>query len=396
MRIIIDNGAHTLRNVGDIAMLQVAIQRIRECYPRAELMVLTTRPDLLPRYCPGTTPLSVASRDASYDPHRPALPRWKERWQRTLRQTLGFPPEAREFQDAFATAGAVVLTGGGFLNDLNPTQTRSVLRMLAHAGRQGKRIALFSQGLGPLLSPELLSLLNDVCRHGAYIGLRERCRGPQIVGSTGATPGHFCVTGDDAIELAWRENPLPAGDALGFSLRQIAYSGIEAGHREKLSATLKQLREILKAELVPLPVSFNPHEADPEAIQQVLGTAFDSAGMDSPEVLIGNVARCRVLVTGTYHAAVFALSRGIPCVGFYASPYYRDKFEGLALQFPGGLEIVDLNLPSAVDTLVAAARRLWRLPAPDRAGLQTAAGEQVKAGRSFYHQALQGQSGLVS
>lgn len=383
-----DNGAHTLRNVGDIAMLQVGVRRVRECIPGAELLVLTSQPELLPRYCPGTLPLTVAARDAGYDPEVPWVADGEERWQRAEGCGSGFPVDADEFQQALGSASAVILTGGGFLNDLNPTQTRSVLRMLAHAGALGKRVAAFGQGLGPLRSPELLSLLGEAARYGSFFGLREGSRGPGLVRSTGVRADRFCVTGDDAIELACPEHWSGRGEALGFSLRQIGYSGIEAKHRDILGETLSVLRARLQAHVLALPVSFNEHEADAAAMAQVMDEPFDATSLDTPQALMERVARCRLLVTGTYHAAVFALAQGTPCIGFYASDYYRDKMEGLARQFPGGMAVVDLNHPAAAEGMISAALALWDLPREDCERLRTAAADQVQAGQRFYRQAL--------
>ena len=78
MRIIIDNGAYTLRNMGDVAMLQITVKRVRTLVPDAELMILTTSPELLRRYCPGTFALTVESRDCGYEQLRPAKSNWGE------------------------------------------------------------------------------------------------------------------------------------------------------------------------------------------------------------------------------------------------------------------------------------------------------------------------------
>jgi polysaccharide pyruvyl transferase WcaK-like protein len=50
-----------------------------------------------------------------------------------------------------------------------------------------------------------------------------------------------------------------------------------------------------------------------------------------------------VVVAGSYHAAVFALSQGIPVVALVKSPYYVNKMVGLGDQFGAGCEIVRLD-----------------------------------------------------
>jgi polysaccharide pyruvyl transferase WcaK-like protein len=387
MRMIIDNGAHTLRNMGDVAMLQVTIQRIRNLHPQAVLFALTSQPDLLARYCPGVQPLSPQSRDAAYLP-APQVGAWTKAW-RALRGRSRPLACSRDFQTVFAEADGVVLAGGGFLNDENPRQTRTTLGMLADAISRRKTVALFGQGLGPMENPQLLQCLREVCR-GAPIGLRESRRGPELLQRAGAVPGRVAVTGDDAVEIAWGLPSPPPGDrtGLGVSVRQVDYSGIAQKHLGLLSAVVRTLRTKLKAPLVPLPVSFNSYEDDPRAIAAVTGAPYDCHGLDDPLSLIRSAGTCRMVLTGTYHSAVFALSQGVPCLAFYASDYYRDKMEGLADQFPVGCVLVDLRAEGAASGLVARCEALWNQASGLGAPLLAAAAAQVLKGKEFYRQAL--------
>jgi colanic acid/amylovoran biosynthesis protein len=90
-----------------------------------------------------------------------------------------------------------------------------------------------------------------------------------------------------------------------------------------------------------------------------------------------------VVVTGSYHAAVFALAQGIPVVALVSSTYYEQKFAGLSELFAGGCTPValdtrvDVTIPS---TVIAAWDR-----APDlRRSLLQAAAWQVEQGRAAY------------
>ena len=71
----------------------------------------------------------------------------------------------------------------------------------------------------------------------------------------------------------------------------------------------------------------------------------------SPWALARQVGRCRIVVSGAYHVAVFALAQGIPVVGLSSSRYYDDKFEGLAAMFGTGLELVRLDGDDVEDRL---------------------------------------------
>lgn len=384
MRLILDNGAYSLRNMGDVAMLQVSVKRLRHLLRNPELMILTCSPELLRRYFPDAVPLNIPSRDAGYESNLPARSTWGEAWARLKVRWRRAPVEAREFQKALDGAEGVFLCGGGFLNDLNPYQTRPVLRMLTAASLCGKRTAMFSQGLGPLASPELIALLRRACGAGGLIALRESVYGPEILRRAQCAPEQYFITGDDAVEMAWERGVAPDGNALGFSLRQVAYSEIEHKHLSTLAGVLQTLKKKLGTNICSLPISFNSHERDHEVIAEILRSQPVS-GLDAPEALIDATACCRVLLTGTYHAAVFALSRGIPCVCFYASTYYRNKLEGLSKQFPGGCEVIDLASNDSAASLVNATLRLWDSAGKLLAGSLTQHAEaQVQAARRFY------------
>ena len=62
MRILIGTGLNfgpaEYQNIGDIAMLQVALTRLAELWPDAEILVLTDSVTDLARFCPSAQPLS--------------------------------------------------------------------------------------------------------------------------------------------------------------------------------------------------------------------------------------------------------------------------------------------------------------------------------------------------
>jgi colanic acid/amylovoran biosynthesis protein len=69
------------------------------------------------------------------------------------------------------------------------------------------------------------------------------------------------------------------------------------------------------------------------------------------------------------------------------SPFYRDKFLGLADQFPGGCSVVDLDGTDVSARLRASIRAAWELAEPARDDLRAAAGRQVEASRAAYARA---------
>ena len=64
MRIVVEPGSYGCHNMGDVAMMQVAVTRLNEMWPRAQVEVITARPDLLSLHCPSAAPLSAEARNA--------------------------------------------------------------------------------------------------------------------------------------------------------------------------------------------------------------------------------------------------------------------------------------------------------------------------------------------
>ena len=104
-----------------------------------------------------------------------------------------------------------------------------------------------------------------------------------------------------------------------------------------------------------------------------------------PREVVRRVARCRVVVTGAYHLAVFALSQGIPVVALTSSAYYDAKFAGLSAMFGGvGLTVASLEREDVRSELSGLIADAWRSAPEVRASLRARAAEQVRASEAAY------------
>jgi polysaccharide pyruvyl transferase WcaK-like protein len=103
-----------------------------------------------------------------------------------------------------------------------------------------------------------------------------------------------------------------------------------------------------------------------------------------PTEVARRVARCRVVVTGAYHLAVFALSQGIPVVALSSSRYYDDKFLGLEGMFGTGLVVVRLEDPALAGALAEAIDESWEKAPEVRDQLRARARDQIAAGREAF------------
>ncbi|MEC3955843.1 polysaccharide pyruvyl transferase family protein [Nocardia sp. CDC153] len=436
-RILIENSEYWLRNYGDLAMLEVTVRRIRERWPLATVGVMTESPALVAAYFPGVLGITVGDRDPWGAPGRierfaaaagpavagpPAVAALRARaWalpkairaRDLLRDTLSrrssaAEPEASSTSEAVPTedvvprierrhpgaaravreSSLVVALGGGYMTDADIPQAGRVLDLLEYACGAGIPAAMVGQGLGPLRDPELRARATQALGKLPLIALRERRRGPELLESLGVPSSAVVVTGDDAIELAQAKRKVSPGNDIGVCLRVAKYSPVAARAQETVGSALRAAASEFGARLVPLIIAETPGSPDrATTVPLVEGSAnpVEPVGrFVRPGAVATAVGRCRMLVTGAYHLAVFALSQGIPVVGLTSTEYYDDKFLGLADMFGGGVRLVHLDDPELNAHLPAAIRAAWDEAPVLREPLRASADAQVLASRAAF------------
>jgi colanic acid/amylovoran biosynthesis protein len=390
MRILVDHSGYDLRNIGDIAMLTVAVERLREQWADAEITVVTHRPEVLKRYCPGTRAVRWANRNAEDNsPAERAALAGLQLYKIAAPYTAGAIPASRPGYGSglvgeLVRSDMVVAAGGGYLADPFWWHGAGVLSLLDAAQRLGKPTAMFGQGLGPLASPMLRKQARRVLTRLDIIGLREGTLGPTILDEFGVDRDRVVVTGDDAIELAVKYTG--GGQALGLNLRVAAYSNVDDHVGEVVRETIRPYLERDGVPLIGLPVSRYHADSDLDSLRRMVDP-LDAADVelqdhDAPERLAQATSRCRAVVTGSYHAAVFALAQGIPAVCLTNSEYYDVKFRGLADLSPG-CSLVSTG-PGFGDRLAAELRVAWDTSDAVRRQARDAAMVHVDRGRATY------------
>jgi polysaccharide pyruvyl transferase WcaK-like protein len=388
MRLLIDSGTYNCQNLGDVAMLQVAISRLAKLAPAAQLQVITDVPEALVRHCPSAQPVNAAafrawfrddmllSRGQRYAPpvlasrFRGVKRYLRRRWPRSLRHAMVVtrPANIRADLDALIeavySADCVVLCGQGFLTDHVGIDALTKLGLLATAEAQGIPCVMFGQGIGPVSNAAILELARIVLPRVEFVSLRECVAGLPLCRSMQIASTKCCVTGDEAIELAYEQRKSAYFNALGINVRLSPSSGLTEGILPLLAAVLNKFARKRRLEYVPLPIARDHDLRDVRSIRELLGLmGYQSNGgadLETPEAVIAQASRCRIVLTGAYHAAVFALSQGIPAVCLAKSAYFRVKFEGLADQFGMGCVVVSLNDPHAEDRLFEALEWAWK------------------------------------
>ena len=430
MRILFDQGVFDLRNKGNVALLQVAVERIHRMWPDARLEVMTSAPHVLRLYCPvaeavspdgehGTTGLAAVERAILGAVPRPVLrvllelreaawSRWPafRQWLRSDKPPAGVQSPVTVVADPAAPAedkagglpgGAlslvkqadlVVATGAQYMSDACRDDALCVLDRLEAASRLGIPTAMVGQGVGPFEDTDLRRRARAVYPLVDLIFVRDRLAGVPLLESLGVDRKRIHLTGDDAIELAHRERRARLGSAIGVSLRSAHYTLVAQADIDILAQVLHTASTARGADLVPIPISYSAHEED-ELVLRALTTWRRSplalgSRFQAPAAVARKVGRCRIVVTGTFHTAVFALAQGIPAVGLARTRMYLGKFQGLADQFGAGCQVVSLDGPGLRERLASAVDEAWAGAEGLRPQLLRVAEEQIALGHEAY------------
>jgi colanic acid/amylovoran biosynthesis protein len=413
VRVLIDSGSYHALNVGDVAMLQAAVGRLRELWPQASISAITNAPATLALCCPAVEPVPLAGRvawttdrflgradellpsfvRAALNHIENALRRW---WPAGLAVFIAIKSAAARRDDyaaahhyiqAIRRADLVIATGAGVFTDAFLENAHGVLTTLTLAQRYGVPTVLTGQGLGPVANQTLRRRMSEVLPRVELIALRERHESLRLLHELGVAADRVMVTGDDALEMAHRAARADPGDASGINLRVAGYAGTSSRDIAVLRSALRRAAAQLAAPLVAVPIAHHPDCHDGVAIRDVIADDPSREAivtLPTPADAIAQVSRCRVVVTGSYHAAVFALAQGIPVVAVAASDYYVQKFAGLADLFPGGCGVIvlaDADADTALERAVVAA---WNSAPTTRETLLHAAAAQIAQGRAAY------------
>jgi polysaccharide pyruvyl transferase WcaK-like protein len=409
VNIFVEPSDYLMRNIGDMAMLQVAIGRMVERWPNGRIQVLTDDPEGLARLAPGATPIATKGRALwlenekrrSYGSIGRRLLQPLQDWLRVARPDVWLRAkrfmlrgrgditalaELERFHSMIAHADLVIVTGMGGITDAFPEYAAGVLHTLALATHEKRYTAMVGQGFGPLREPRLRELARAVLPRLDLIAVREERASVPLLLSLGVSRERIFVTGDDALESAYELRSDRLGDHIGINLRISDYSAIGTSTVPALQAALRNVAHRSGAELVPVPISRVAGEADLASIRLLIESVHATATeeSDAPEAVMRLVHGCRVVVTGSYHAAVFALANGVPAVGLAGSHYYEDKFKGLSTLFGDACQTVMIDEPDLAGRLERAMEQQLARADELRPAILKEAERQIGLGRAAF------------
>ena len=388
-------------------MLHVAVRRLINLYSDGDITLLKPHPAFENTYNHANTTSTDAKERLAWSTQRPLYPRlervmpgaadylstnWprlKTTITRAKMKALGYDPAPRDtFIRTFETADVLVVSGGGFITDVFEPTAETVLNLILLAYSRDVPVFMFGQGIGPIHNDRLWSKAQRALQKVEHIALRERKSSLPLLRKLGVPEERITVTGDDAVALTYSKRSDTIGRAIGVNLRVASYAEVSGDITERLGNVLNDVASSYEASLLPVPIAYEGNDSDVSSIRNVLnsiGVDTDGgASLDSPEAVSRQVGRCRVVVTGSYHGGVFALSQGVPVIGLSNSEYYDKKFNGLADMFGTGCTVLRVNRPDFEDSLREAVHAAWETAPEVRPQLLEAAERQIEAANAAY------------
>ena len=418
MRILLEPSDPELSNLGDAAMLRTTFTRLRKFWPNARIDICTNSVTRLNQICPGAHPILTTVRIAPSSPPTDGILRTQlasgvregigglKAWARersprltqTVRQAgrLLFPHpgprpsvplrETEDYLAALRAADVLVVQGMGLIADVFAESARGLLNAIEMAHTWGVDVIMLGQGIGPI-SGELRSHTGAALKLARLIALREWRAGLPLLRSLGIPEDLITLTGDDAIELAYMARGEALGHAIGINVRgapsiHSCYSGIDDRLVRQIAAVVQAIRRKWRVPVIPVPIARSPANDDAQTIRRMLGDG--GTHVTTVEQALAQVVKCRLVITGSYHAAVFALSAGIPAIGLAKSAYYVDKFLGLQHAFGASCDLVHLDDPNWPGKLIAAVEHEWESADELRPKLLDSARRQIEMGHRAY------------
>ncbi len=400
-RILIQTGSYELDNLGDQSMIRAAVERLRERLPDAQFSIVSRRADFLRDVAPDAVNVPVENRGewkwarSAYLALRRAFPRAdpliRRMFPAVFERLLRLKAARLVNQAVLEETDFLLLTGGGYFTDVFAGQAWSALERIRAASSLGIPFAIVGHGFGPLRNRALLAAVRELLPSATLIGLRERPESVALLRQAGVSAERVIVTGDDCVELAWRARRDSFGDALGLNLRIAPYAGTSESDVERVCDALHDFVASSGSDLISLPIcvldsveSASDIRVTNTLISQVIDRPAQFQAPRSADDVIAQISRCRAIVSGSYHAAVFALSQGIPVVCIEGSDYYRMKFAGLIDHFGDGCRMISLSAADFDSSLQSALHETWTTADLLRPQLLDAAERQVEAGRLAY------------
>lgn len=405
MQIVVEPGSYTCMNMGDVAMMQVCVSRLAELWPGAKIGIVTQAPERLAFFCPNAKPIIETGKEYWFEDKlfgrgmnflplalkttlRSSETFLRDRWPVAVSSLLATKRRMKtmdfkgvyDFVNAVVHSDLVLASGMGMVNDEFCGRALQMLATLDMANQHDVPTAMLCQGIGPVSDPGLLSAMKTVLPKVRIVSLRESVHSPQVLKEVNYPSDRIMLAADDGLQLAYENRASALGGSIGVNLRVAKYSQIEENIVSATRVALQSVAAKLQTSFIPVPILFRDGSDLKTATELISG--YENRTCGTPEMtpldVIHRIGRCRVMLTGSYHGAVFALGQGISAIALAKSPYYLAKFKGLKEQFGDGCQLMDCSDDVDAEQLIAAVDGAWTSAARLRPALLKCVEEELR------------------
>lgn len=319
-------------------MLLNVVRLLRERLPRAELIVDAGVPEWMIREF-GLTPVPTLANcwgRGSETLKTPYIILSTLAMQFLIRSgAYRFLPDRsmeHELLSAIDRSDLIWLVGGGYLNDLGPTEARAILNTALMGQAIGRPVVMTGQGIGPFKTKWSRLLFQWVAGKARSIVLREPEVGAREISSLGDSRIRWRAGADDASSLPRHADALLPPALLAVHFRRSSFHRDAEPVEHEIFRTIKTL--VSRGERVKLFVfsERRKHELEVyERWKQALGNsdAIEIIQHSDPRRIFAELETCQCAIGMAYHFHLFALLAGTPSLAMYSGEYYEAKYAGI-------------------------------------------------------------------
>lgn len=406
IKILLYAGTATLENVGDVAMLEVGISRIRQPFPNAELTLFsknreavqqilgkdiqTISPNTRNLFFKNSKLLPIYNRLPSRIREflKPILQKYRysyfDHFYRRLlgRVTSKQREELNQFVNTVQKADILVFTGMGSIH-YRSASGFNIFNLVGWCLSLKKKVVMMGQGIGPIKKGSRLDkLAQKYLPKVNLIGVREKFS-YENVQAYGLDETKICLTGDDALALSHYDTVTPDRTEnqlfrIGLNLRTNHQTAFLFEETQSVISSVNAVALDRKYQILPL--ILNPDSSGDQKLvfddylfdqcqelfdEKVLLDYTDQRKISLPKETIRKIKGTDLVITFAFHTAVFAIASGVPVICVYKTDYYYQKFMGLLSFF----DIPELILEFDADNFRAHLEEKMNYIAQNRAAL---------------------------
>lgn len=236
--------------------------------------------------------------------------------------------------DLIGKTDALLVTGGGTINtrDTHGYSVRRAYSLIMPFVRARVPVFVSGQTIGPLgVSTDHDALAKEIIESVDVLTVRDVGHSRKYIEKIGAQPKVFVETIDDAAWIAPHDNlPIELPEGKKAAVNVTVYTYDTDAKRAAVSTICHRLS------CMGYTVLLVPHHGwDLEALRTLESVPnaklIDTTGWYGAQTKL-LFSKCNTVIAGRYHAVVFAMTAGVPCVGMAGNHYSWIKQNGFAKQ----------------------------------------------------------------